>query len=151
MVVRDLPGAVLQAPHVGEARLHWRAIAALPQVKRVHARVQVRAAVFVDLDTFVRDGPEGVLGNKRREVALRALEVAYVRRRDGRKEGEVPGRVHAGHGGGVLGLQRVIPRLEVGLPRSSKQCVSWRPSLAMIRPAARDARCEQASRTVAME
>jgi len=116
VVVRDLPIAVDLLPHVREARLHRRARARVAELERVQARVQVGVTVAVDLDAVVGDGAEGVLLHELDEVVLGAAGGAArldVGRRHRRQEGKLVVHVKVGDDLGVLGLQGVVPHLEV--------------------------------------
>ena len=120
VVVGDLPIAIDLAPHVRETRLDWGASISIPQFEGVQAGVEVGVAVAVDLDAVIGDGTEGVLLHEALEVLLRVAVPAAlldVSRRDRGQEGEVGGDVHVGHGERVLGLEGVVPALEIGLPR----------------------------------
>ena len=115
MVVSDLPVAIDLPPHVGEASLHRASSAGLAQLERVHARVKIGIA-SVHLDTVVRDGAERVLLDEGLEVLLGVVIALDVLGRDSRKEGKLRWNVHVGDGLCVLGLESIIPPLEVGLP-----------------------------------
>ena len=104
-------------PHVGEARLHRRARARVTELERVQARVQVGVAA-VHLDAVVGDGAEGVLLDELDEVVLSVAGSAArldMLRRDRGEERQLTGHVHVSDSLGVLGLQRVVPAIEVDL------------------------------------
>ena len=114
----DLPIAIDLAPHVREARLDRGASISISQFEGVQARVEVGVAVAVDLDAVIGDGTEGVLLHEALEVLLSVAVLAAlldVSRRDRGQEGELGGDVHVGHGQRVLGLEGVVPALEIGL------------------------------------
>ena len=115
MVVSNLPVAIDLPPHVGEASLHRASSAGLAQLERVHARVKVGIA-SVHLDTVVSDGAERILLDESLEVLLGVVIALDVLGRDSRKEGKLGWGVHVGDGLCVLGLESIIPPLEVGLP-----------------------------------
>ena len=115
VMVSDLPVAIDLAPHVGEASLHRGTSVGLAQLEGVHARVKVGIAT-VRLDTVVRDGAERVLLDEGLEVLLGVVIALDVLGRDSRKEGKLGWGVHVGDGLCVLGLESIIPPLEVGLP-----------------------------------
>ena len=115
MVVRDLPGAILLTPHVGEASTNRGTLASVTELKDVHARVQVGFTVIINLHVIVGDGPEGVLLHEILEVVLGRVAALNVLGRDRRQEGEARGSVQVGNGLGVLGLQGIVPCLEVAL------------------------------------
>lgn len=114
VVVGDLPVTALLTPHVGEARRYRLAVGTLTELKGVHARVQVGQAVFVHLHAVVGDGAEGVLEDKLLEVVFGEVPALDVLGRDRRQEGEAGG-IQGGNLLGVLGLQGIVPRLEVAL------------------------------------
>jgi len=114
VVVGDLPVAVVRTPHVGEARRHGRAGAGVAQLESVHARVEVSIAAVEHLHRVVGDGAKGVLEHKVLEVVLGAGDAFDVLGGDGGEEGELARGIHVGDGQGVLGLEGVVPSLEVG-------------------------------------
>ena len=118
VVVRDLPHAVHFAPHIREARLHWRPRVCVAQLEGVEAGVQVGVSSIVHVDGVVCDGAKRVLLNELDEVALGAAGFASrfdVLGRHGGKEGKLVRHIHVGDRLSVLGLERVVPALEVGL------------------------------------
>ena len=127
MVVGDLPVAVVRTPHVGKTSCHGGARAGVAQLKGVHAGVQVRVAAVEHLHAVVGDGAEGVLEDEVREVVLRVGEGLDVLGRDGGQEGKLVHRVQVGHGLGVLGLEGIVPPLEVGLRTRTDGVNKFRP------------------------
>jgi len=122
VVVRDLPHAVHVAPHIREARLHWRPRVCVAQLEGVQAGVQVGVSSIVHVDGVVCDGAKRVLLNELDEVALGAAGFASrfdVLGRHSGKEGKLVRHIHVGDRLSVLGLERVVPALEVG-PREDQ-------------------------------
>jgi hypothetical protein len=77
--------------------------------------VQVGLTVIINLHVIVGDGAEGVLLHEVLEVVLGRVAALNVLGRDRRQEGEARGSVQLGNSLGVLGLQGIVPRLEVAL------------------------------------
>ena len=78
----------------------------------------VHKCIQTDLHTVVGDGAEGVLLDELDEVVLSVAGSAArldVLRRDRGEERQLTGHVHVSDSLGVLGLQRVVPAIEVDL------------------------------------
>ena len=114
-MVSDLPVVADLAPHVGEACQHRGALVTLTELKGVQARVQVSLPVFLALHAVISDDAKGVLHDEIREVIHCIVAPLDVLGRDRGQEREVGRVVQGGNGLGVLGLQSVVPLLEVGL------------------------------------
>ena len=115
VVVRDLPGASLSTPHVGEASTNRDTVPIVTELKDVHARVQVGLAAIVHLHAVVGDGAERVLLDEVLEVVLGEVAALDVLGRYCWQEGETRGRVQIRYSLGVLSLKGVVPLLEVPL------------------------------------
>lgn len=115
MVVRDLPGAILPTPHVGEASTNRNTVSSVTELKDIHARVQVGLAAIVHLHIVIGDGAEGVLLDEVLEVVLGEVAALDVLGRYRWQEGEARERVQLRYSLGVLGLKGFVPQLEVPL------------------------------------
>ena len=119
VVVGDLPLASDLLPHVGEAGLNRGAGTSIAQLESVQARVEVRLSVAEDLDALVGESAEGVLLDEGYEVVLSVGSVPDVLGGHGREEREIALVVEVGNSLGILGLEGIIPPLEVGLQQKT--------------------------------
>ena len=118
-MVGDLPLASDLLPHVGESGLNRGASTSITQLESVQATVEVSVAVAEDLDALVGESAEGVLLDEGYEVVLSTGSVPDVLGGHGRQEREISIVVEVGNSLRVLGLEGIIPPLEVGLQQKT--------------------------------
>jgi len=116
VMMRNLPITIDPLPHIREARLDRGASTSVAKLESVEARVQICVAVTaVDLNGVVCDGTVGIFLDEIDKVCLGAGAFLDVLGRDGGQERKIAGVIESSNLFGVLGLQGVVPALEVGL------------------------------------